>query len=117
MKQKKGTQDIAPVFVDSKRTNILHHRGAQTNPQLKLNLVDLATGRYEMEGVNITLELGAFLVKDNIYEVSKGFTNFLTSLKVTDDDIGEDENKIERFLLDIGYDIKKAIRKAVNIEQ
>ena len=39
------TQDIAPVYVDSKTAKLLHDMGAQTNPQLKLNLVDLPTRR------------------------------------------------------------------------
>ena len=31
------TQDIAPVYVDTKTAKLLHDIGAQTNPQLKLN--------------------------------------------------------------------------------
>ena len=73
----KETQDIAPVFVDTKTANILHKMGGQTNPQLKLNLVDLTTRRYKMNDVDITLEQGAFLVRDNIYEFPEGFTDFL----------------------------------------
>ena len=30
------TQDVAPVFVDTKTAKLLHERGAQTNTQLKL---------------------------------------------------------------------------------
>ena len=56
----KETQDIAPVFVDTKTSKLLHDMGAQTNPQLKLELVDLSNRRYKMNGVNITLEEGAF---------------------------------------------------------
>ena len=52
----KETQDIAPVYVDTKTATLLHDMGAQTNPQLKLELVDLPTRRYKMNGVNITLE-------------------------------------------------------------
>ena len=74
----KKTQDIAPVFVDTKTANILHDKRAQTNPQLKLNLVNLPTRRYKMSDVDITLEQGAFLAKDNIYEFLDGFINFLT---------------------------------------
>ena len=62
----KETQDIAPVFVDTKTANILNDMGAQTNPQLKLNHVDMPTRRFKMNDVDITLEQGAFLVKDNI---------------------------------------------------
>ena len=41
----KGTQDIAPVYVDTKTAKLRHDMGAQTNPQLKLELVDLPSRR------------------------------------------------------------------------
>ena len=92
------TQDIAPVYVDTKTAKLLHDIGAQTNPQLKLNLVDLPTRRYKKNDVDITLEQGAFLVRDNIYEFLDGFINFLTKSNVRyDDNIEKDENKIKRF--------------------
>ena len=78
--------------------------GAQTNPQLKLNLVDFRTRRYKMNDVDKTLEQGAFLVKDNIYVFSDGFINFLTESNVTyDDNIEEDETKLKGFqrILDV----------------
>ena len=62
----KQTQDIAPVFVDTKTAKLLHDMGARTNPQLKLELIELPTRRYKMNGVDITLEQGAFLVRDNV---------------------------------------------------
>ena len=108
----KGTQDIAPVYVDTKTAKLLHDMGAQTNPQLKLNLVDLPTRRYKMNDVDITLEQGAILVKDNIYEFSDVFINFLTNPNIKYGEIGEDENKIKRFLLDIGYDLGKGDKKS-----
>ena len=87
--------------------------GAQTNPQLKLELVDLPSRRYKMNGVDITLELGAFLVRDNVYEFSEGFTDFLTKSNITyDDNVEEDENKIKRFLKDIRYDLGKGDKKS-----
>ena len=102
----KETQDIAPVFV-------LHDMGAQTNPQLKLEPVDLPTRRYNMNGVNITLEQGAFLFRDNVYEFSERYTDFLTKTNVTyNDTIEEDENKIKRFLKDIRYDAGKGDKKS-----
>ena len=109
----KGTQDIAPVYVDTKTAKLLHDMGAQTNPQLKLELVDLPSRRYKMNGVDITLEQGAFLVRDNVYEFSEGFTDFLTKSNVTyDDKVEEDENKIKRFLKDIRYDLGKGDKKS-----
>ena len=109
----KQTQDIAPVFVDTKTAKLLHDMGAQTNPQLKLELIDLPTRRYKMNGGDITLEQGAFLVRDNVYEFSEGFTDFLTKTNVTyDDKVEEDENKIKRFLKDIRYDLGKGDRKS-----
>ena len=62
----KETQDIATVFVDTKTVQLLHDMGAQTNHQFKLELVDLPSRRYKMNGVNITLEQVAFLVRDNV---------------------------------------------------
>ena len=107
------TQEIAPVFVDTKIAKNLHKMGTQTNPKLKLNLVDLPTRRYKMNGVDITLEQGAFLVRDNIYEFSEGFIEFLTNPNVTyNDDIEEDENKMKRFLKDIRYDLGKGDKKS-----
>ena len=40
----KKTQDIAPVIVDTKTAKLLHDMVAQTNPQLKAELVDLLLG-------------------------------------------------------------------------
>ena len=92
------TQDIAPVYVDTKTAELFHDMGAQTNPQIKLNLVDLPSRRYKMNDVDITLEQGAFLVKDNIYEFSDRFINFLNKSNVTyDDNIKQDENKNKGF--------------------
>ena len=109
----KGTQDIAPVYVDTKTVKLLHDMGAQTNPQLKLELVDLFSRRYKMNGVDITLEQGAFLVRDNVYEFSEGFTDFLTKSNVTyDDKVEEDENKIKRFLKNIIFDVGKGDKKS-----
>ena len=107
----KKTQDIAPVFVDTITANILHLMVAQTNPQLKLK--DLPTRRYKKNGIIITLEKGAFLFKDNTYEFSDGFFNFLTKPNITyDDKIEEDENKVKRILLDIRFDLVKGDKKS-----
>ena len=109
----KQTQDIAPVYVDTKTAKLLHDMGAQTNSQLKLELVDLPSRRYKMNGVDVTLEQGAFLVRDNVYEFSEGFTDFLTKSNVTyDDKVEEDENNIKRFLKDIRYDLGKGDKKS-----
>ena len=112
----KQTQDIAAVYVDTKTAKLLHDMGAQTNPQLKLELYlvgDLPSRRYKMNGVDITLEQGAFLVRDNVYEFSEGFTDLLTKTNVTyDDKVEEDENKIKRFLKDIRYDLGKGDKKS-----
>ena len=43
----KQTQDIAPVYIDTKTAKLLHDMGARTNPQLKLELVDLPSRRYK----------------------------------------------------------------------
>ena len=114
----KETQDIAPVFVDTKTAKLLHDMRAQTNPELKLEHVDLSTRKYKMNGVKIILEQGAFLVRDNVYEFSEGSIDFLIKSNVTyDDNIEEYENKTKRFLknirldrLDVGKGDKKSAR-------
>ena len=79
---------------------------------LKL-IADLHSRRYKMNGVDITLEQGAFLVRYNLYQFSEGFTDFLTKTKVTyDDKVEEDENKIKRFLKDIRCDLGKRDKKS-----
>ena len=108
----KQTQNTAPVYADTKTAKLLHDMGAQTNPQLKLELVDLPSRRYQMNGVDITLEQGAFLVGDNVYEFFRRFIDFLTKTNVTyDDKVEEDENKNKRFLKDIRYDLGKGDKK------
>ena len=65
-----------------------------------------------MNGLNIALEQGAFLVNDNIYEFSDGFINFLTNPNVTYRENEEVENKIKRFLFDFKYDIGTGDKKS-----
>ena len=73
----------------------------------------MPTRRNKMNHVDITLEQGAFLVKDIIYELSDGFINFLTKSNVTyDDNIEKDENKPKKFLKDIRYDVGKGDKKS-----
>ena len=64
-----------------------------------------------MNGVKVTYQEISFIVKDNIYEFSDGFINFLTNPDVTYDDIDEDENKTKRFLLDTRYDVGRGDKK------
>ena len=73
------TQVIGRVFVDTITASFLHSIGVQTNSQLKLNLVDFAIRIYKMNAVNVTLEQGAVIVKDIIYESSDELFNFLTN--------------------------------------
>ena len=60
-----------------------------------------------MNGVTLIYIENAFIVKDNIYEFSEMLINFLTNLNIKYGEIQEDENKIKRFLFDIGYDLGK----------
>ena len=64
-----------------------------------------------MNDDDIVLEQSAFLVKDNIYEFSEGFTDFITKSNIFYDEIEADENIIKRFLKDIRYDVGKGDNK------
>ena len=77
----------------------------QSNPQLKLLFGNLDIGEFEKNGIKVTYQGKSFIIKDNIYEFSDGFIDFLANPKVTYGDIDENEKKRKRFLLDIIYDI------------
>ena len=65
-----------------------------------------------MNGVKLIYQENAFIVKDNIYELSDEFINFLTNPNIKHGEIEEDENKIKRFLKDIRYDLGKGDKKS-----
>ena len=49
-----------------------------------------------MNGVKLIYQDNAFIVKDNIYELSDEFINFLANPNIKYGEIEEDENKIKR---------------------
>ena len=77
----------------------------QSNSQLRLKFGNLDTGEFEMNGVELIYQENAFIVKDNIYEFSDEFINFLTNPNIKYGNIEQDENKIKKFLRDIRYDL------------
>ena len=52
-----------------------------------------------MNGVKLIYQENGFVVKDNIYEFSDVFINFLTNPKIKYGEIEEDENKFKNFYL------------------
>ena len=65
-----------------------------------------------MNGVKLIYQEKAFIVKDNIYELSDEFINFLTNPNIKHGEIEENENKIKRFLKHIRYDLGKGDKKS-----
>ena len=100
-------RDQPRIIVEKDTALIFNLMTVQTNPQLKLLFGNLDIGEFEMNGVKLTYQYNSFIVRDNLFKFSDGFRNVLTNPNVTHVDIGEDENKIKRFLFDIGYDIEK----------
>ena len=96
------------IIVDKDTAHINNLVTIQSNPQLKFLCGNLDIGEFEMNGVKLTHQEKSFIVKKNFYEFSDGFIKFLTKPNVTYSDIEEEQNKIKRFLLDIGYDIGKS---------
>ena len=84
----------------------------QSNPQLNLKFGNLDIGEFEVNGVKLIYQENAFIVKDNIYELSDEFLNFLTNPNIKHGEIDEDEKKIKRFLKDIRYDLGKGDKKS-----
>ena len=105
-------RDKPGMLVDKDTAQIIKLMSVQSNPQLKLKLGNLDIGEFEMNGVKLIYQENAFIVKDNLYELSDEFINFLTNPDIVYGEIQEDENKIKRFLFDIGYDIGRGDRRS-----
>ena len=103
-------RDKPVMLVDKDTAQINNLMSVQSNPQLKLKFVSLDIGEFEMNGVKLVYQKNAFIVKDNIYELSDEFINFLTNPNIKNikhGEIEDVENKIKRFLKDIRYDLGK----------
>ena len=87
--------------------NFDHSMGAQTNPQLQLNLRHLPTRKHKMNAVDITLEQNAFMFGDNQYDFLNSFINLLANPKISYEDTGDEDEKrkIIIFLRDTKYDV------------
>ena len=104
-------RDEPGMLVDKDTAQINNLMSVQSNPQLELKFVNLDIGEFEMNGVILIYQENAFIVKDNIYELSDEFINFLTNPNIKHGKIEEDENKI-RFLKDIRNDLGKGDKKS-----
>ena len=105
-------RDKQGLLVDKDTAQIINLISVQSNPQLKLKFGNLDIGEFEMNGVTLIYQENAFIVKDNIYELSDEFINFLANLNIKHGKIEEDENKIKKFLKDISYDLGKGDKKS-----
>ena len=105
-------QDKPGMLVDKGTAQIINLMSVQSNPQLKLKFGNLDIGEFEMNGVKLVYQENAFMVKDNIYELSEEFINFLINPIIKHGEIEEGENKIKRFLKDIRYDLGKGDKKS-----
>ena len=105
-------RDKPGMLVDKDTAQIINLMSVQSNPQLKLKFGNLDIGEIEMNGVKLIYQENSFIVRDNIYELSDEFINFLTNPNIKYGEIEEDENKIKRFLKDIRYDLGKGDKKS-----
>ena len=105
-------RDKPGLLVDKDTAQFINLMSVQFNPQLKLKFGNLDNGEIEMNGVKLIYQENAFIVKDNIYELSDEFINFLTNPNIKHGEIEEDENKIKSFLKDIRYDLGKGDKKS-----
>ena len=105
-------RDKPGLLEDKDTAQMINLMSVQSNPQLKLKFGNLDIGQFEVNGVKLIYQENAFIVKDNIYDFSDVFINFLTNPYIKYGEIEEDENKIKRFLRDIGYDLGKGDKKS-----
>ena len=71
-------RDKPGLLVDKDTAQIINLMSVQSNPQLKLKFGSLDIAEFEMNGVKLIYQENAFIVKDNIYEFSDVFINFLS---------------------------------------
>ena len=105
-------RDKPGMLVDKDTAKIINLMSVHSNPQLKLKFGNLDICEFEMNSVKLIYQENAFIVKDNIYELSDEFINFLTNPNIKHGEIEEDENKIKKFLKDIRYDLGKGDKKS-----
>ena len=72
-------RDKPGMLVDKDTAQIINLMSVQSNSQLKLKFVNLDIREFEMNGVKLIYQENSFIVKDNIYEFSDVFINFLTN--------------------------------------
>ena len=106
--------DKPGMFVDKDTAQVINLMSVQSNPQLNLKFGNLDIAELEMNGVKVIYQENAFIVNDNIYELSD---EFFTNPNIKHGEIEEDENKMKRFLLDIRYELGKGNKKVLDIEQ
>ena len=105
-------RDKPGMLVDEDTAQIINLMSVQSNPQLKLKFGNLDIGEFGMNGVKLIYQENAFIVKDNIYELSDELINFLTNPNIKHGEIKEDENKLKRFFKDIRCDLGKGDKKS-----
>ena len=105
-------RDKPGMLVDKDTAQIISLMSVQSNRQLMLQLGNLDIGEFEMSGVKLIYQENAFIVKDNIYELSDEIINFLTKPNIKHGELEEDENKLKKFLKDIRYELGKVDKKS-----
>ena len=83
--------------------DILADMRKQTNIQLRLVPLDANENEFTINNVPTHITPNGIKLRNNNYDFTKGFLMFITNKNVTERDIKGDENKIKKFLRDIGY--------------
>ena len=83
--------------------DILADMRKETNIQLRLVPFDANENEFTINNVPTRITPNGIKLRNNNYDFTKGFLMFITNENLTERDINGDENKIKRFLRDIGY--------------
>ena len=83
--------------------DILADMRKQTNIQLRLVPFDANENKFTINNVPTHITPNGIKLRNKNYDFNKGFLMFITNKNVTERDIKGEENKIKRFLRDIGY--------------
>ena len=94
-----------------KLQQIVQQMSAQTDPQLKLIIVDANKNIFIMNNHLIRFTNESILIGNNEYRLTDGFIKFLTSKNVSRENI--DVEQVRNFLRDIDYSLGKTDKKSV----
>ena len=107
-------EDLTPSFSPTpKLQQIVQLMSAQTNPQLKLQIVDANKNHFKINKHPVRITSESILTEKNEYPLTEDFVLFLTNNKMQGKNMDSgSKNQIQSFLRDINYSLLKGDKRS-----